>query len=169
MPWLADTVRKPGDLGTIHDSWIGVRQQSGLAQHERAHRLQIVDRGLMPERVKRLPRGAIAKLRFVAQREKRLRTTGGRSGASDRKHVVRGKVGGPPRAWPLGEGAVVADVPTKMRERNEHLARIGKMAPVPLVAQTTRGVDQLRERRLFELDRKRLVARIAHSTTCEAV
>jgi hypothetical protein len=42
------------------------------------------------------------------------------------------------------------------------------MAAMPLVAQTTRGVDQLRERRLFELDRKRIVARIPHSPTFEA-
>ena len=141
-----------------------MRQEAGLAQHERAHRLEIVDRGLMPERVERLPGGAVAQLRLVAEREQRLRAAGGRAGASDRKHVVRGKVGGLARAWPLGEGAIVADVATKMRERNEHLARIRKMAPMPLVAQTTRGVDQLRERRLFEPDRKRLVARIRSFT-----
>src|SRR5271154_328477 len=73
------------------------------------------------------------------------------------------------RAWPLSEGAIVADIPTKMRERNEHLARIRKVAPMPLVAQTTRGVDRLRERRVLKPDRKRLVARIAHSPTFEAV
>ena len=146
-----------------------MRQESRLAQHERAHRLEIVDRGFVPERVERLPGGAVAKLRLVAEREERLRAAGGRACASDRKHVVRGKVGGLARAWPLGEGAIVADVPAKMGERNEHLARIRKMAPMPLVAQTTRGVDQLRERRLLQPDRKRLVARIAHSTTLEAV
>jgi hypothetical protein len=42
------------------------------------------------------------------------------------------------------------------------------MAAMPLVAQTTRGADQLRERRLFELDRKRIVARVPHSPTFEA-
>ena len=33
---------------------------------------------------------------------------------------------------------------------------------MPLVAQTSRGVDQLRERGLFEPDKKRVIARIAH-------
>ena len=141
-----------------------MRQQSRLAQHERAHRLEIVDRGLVPERVQRLPGGAVAQLRLVAEREERLGAAGGRACAGDRKHLVRGKIGGLARAWPLGEGAIVADVPTKMGERNEHLARIRDMAAMPLVAQTTRGVDQLRERRLFEPDRKRLVARIRSFT-----
>jgi hypothetical protein len=36
------------------------------------------------------------------------------------------------------------------------------MAPVPLVAQTARGVDQFRERRLFHPERKGVIARIAH-------
>ena len=64
----------------------------------------------------------------------------------------------------------MADIPAKMGERNEHLARIGDMAAMPLVAQTSRGIDQLRERGLFEPNKKRVVARIAHRTpvTCSA-
>ena len=33
---------------------------------------------------------------------------------------------------------------------------------MPLVAQTSRGLDQLRERGLFESDKERVIARIAH-------
>ena len=135
-----------------------MREEPGLAQHERAHRLKIVDRGLVPQRVERLPRRAVAKLRLVAEREERLRAARGRTCASDRKHFVRGKIGGPTRAWPLGEGAVMADVPAEMGERNKHLARIGKIAAMPCVAQTPCGVDQLREWRLFQPNRKRFVA-----------
>ena len=124
IPWLAVTVPQAGDLGPAHDSGIGVWEQSGLAQHERAHRLKIIDRGFVRERVERLPRGAVAQLRLVAEREQRLRAARRSAGASDRKHFVCGKVGGLPRARALGEGAIVADVSTKMRERNEHLARI---------------------------------------------
>ncbi len=51
---------QPGDLGAAHDSGIGVRQEAGLAHDERAHRVKIIDRGFMPERVQRLARGAIA-------------------------------------------------------------------------------------------------------------
>ena len=141
-----------------------MRQEPGLAQHERAHRLKIVDRGLVPERVERLPRRAVAKLRLVAEREERLRAAGGRARASDREHFVRGKIRGLSRAWPLGESAIMADVPAEMGERNKHLARIRKIAAMPLVAQTPCGVDQLREWRLFQPNRKRFVARIAHST-----
>ena len=47
----------------------------------------------------------------------------------------------------------MADIPAKMGERNKHLARIGDVAAMTLIAQTSRGVDQLRERRLFEPDK----------------
>ena len=151
-----------GDLGPAHDSGIGVRQQSGLAQHQRAHRLEIIDRGLVSERVQRLPGGAVAQLRLVAEREKRLRAAGGGSGAGDGEHLVRGQIGRPSRARPLGEGAIMADIPAQMGERNEHLARIRDMAAMPLVAQASRRVDQLRERGLFEPDQKRVIAQIAH-------
>jgi hypothetical protein len=40
---------------------------------------------------------------------------------------------------------------------------------MPLVAQTLCSVDQLRERSLFDPDKKRVVSRIAHPTTFEAV
>ena len=33
---------------------------------------------------------------------------------------------------------------------------------MPLIAQTARGVDQLRERSLFEPNKKRVIARIGH-------
>ena len=146
-----------------------MRQEPGLAQYERAHRPEIFDRRFIAECVERLSGGAVAKLRLVAKREEGLRAAGGRSGARDREHFVRGKVRGPPRAWPLREGAIMADVPAEMGERDKHLARVRKIAAMPLVAQTASGVDQLRERRLFQPDRKRLVARIAHSTTFDSV
>ena len=58
-----------GDLGTVHDSGIGVRQESGVVQHKCAYRLKIVDGGFVSERVERLAGGAVAKLRLVAERE----------------------------------------------------------------------------------------------------
>ena len=68
----------------------------------------------------------------------------------------------PSRAWPLGEGAVMADIPAKMGERDENLARIGDMAAMPLIAQSSRDIDQLRERGLFEPVKECIIARIAH-------
>ena len=76
-------------LGTAHHSGIGVRQEAGLAQHKRAHRLKIIDGGLVSERVQRLARRAIAQLRLVAEREQSLRAAGGGSGAGDGEHLVR--------------------------------------------------------------------------------
>src|SRR3984885_8027576 len=157
-----------GELRAVHHAGICVRQQSGLAQHERAHRLEIVDCGSVPERVEGLPGGAVAHLRLIAEREERLRAAGGRPGARYRDHLLCRKIGAPSCAWPLGESAVMTDVPAEMGERNEPLARVRKMTAMSLIAQTARGVDQLRERRLFQPDRKRLVARIAHSTTFES-
>src|SRR5271169_133441 len=49
-----------------------------------------------------------------------------------------------------------------MGERNKHFARIRDMAVMPIVAQTSRCLDQLRERGLLEADKKRVIARIAH-------
>ena len=113
-----------GHLGPAHDSGIDVRQQSCLPQHERAHPLEIIDGGFVSERVQRLPGGAVPQLRLIAEREERLRAAGHRPGTGDREHLFRGEIGRPSRAWPLGEGAVMADIPAKMGERNENLAGI---------------------------------------------
>ena len=67
-----------------------MRQQSCLAQHQRAHRLEIVDGGFVSERVQRVPGSAVAKLRLIAEREKGLRAAGGRPGAGDGEHLIRG-------------------------------------------------------------------------------
>jgi hypothetical protein len=54
----------------------------------------------------------------------------------------------------------MADIPATMGERDENLARIGDMAAMPLIAQTSREIDQLRG--LFEPDKEGVIARIAH-------
>jgi hypothetical protein len=139
-----------------------MRQKPRFAQHERAHRLEILDGGFTSERIQRLSRGSVAKFRLVAECEKRLRATGRRSGASDGKHIAGGKIGGLPCAWSFGESAIVADVSTKMGEGYEYLAGIREVTAMPLIAQPSRCRDQLRERSLFKPDKKRVIARIAH-------
>ena len=67
-----------------------MRQQPGLAQHQRAHRLEVADGRFVSERVQCLPGGAVAQLRLVAKREQRLRAAGGGPGAGDGEHLVRG-------------------------------------------------------------------------------
>ena len=55
-----------------HHAGVDVRQQPRFPQHELAHRLQIVERGGMAERGKRLARGCVAQLGLVAESEQRL-------------------------------------------------------------------------------------------------
>ena len=76
----------------------------------------------MSERVQRVAGGAVAQLRLIPEREKRLRAAGGCPGAGDGEHLIRGEIGRPSRARPLGEGAIMAHIPAKMGERNKYLA-----------------------------------------------
>ena len=85
MPWLARDLAQRRDLLARHDAGIGVRQQAGLAQHQRAHRGEIGDRRLVAERVERLARRAVAQLGLVAEREQRLVAAGRLAGAGDRQ------------------------------------------------------------------------------------
>jgi hypothetical protein len=93
-------------------------------------------------------------------RSDRVRRDRDRRAGRCRTHLIRGEIRRPSRAWPLGEGAVMADIPATMGERDENLARIGDMAAMPLIAQTSREIDQLRG--LFEPDKEGVIARIAH-------
>ena len=77
-----------GDLLARHHAGIGVRQQSGLAQHQRAHRGEIGDRRFVAERLQCVARGLVSQLGLVAQREQRFGTTCGRTGARDGEHLV---------------------------------------------------------------------------------
>ena len=77
-----------GDLLARHHAGIGMRQQSGLAQHKRAHRSQIGNRGFVAERLQCVARGLVSQLRLVAQREQRFGATCGRAGARDGEHLV---------------------------------------------------------------------------------
>src|SRR6516165_3932148 len=90
-----------------------------------------------------------------------------RTCASDHKHIIRRKIGRPSRAWSLREGAIMADIPAKMCQRYKHLERIRDKSAMPLVAQTLCSIDQLRERSLFDPDKKRVIARFDHPTTFE--
>ncbi len=49
-----------GDLLARHNAGIGMRQQPGLAQHERAHRGQIGNRRFVTERLQRVARGLVS-------------------------------------------------------------------------------------------------------------
>ena len=136
-----------GDLLARHDAGIGVRQQAGLAQHQAAHRGQILDRGSVAERGQRIARRGVAQLRLVTQGEQRLGAARRLARAGDGEDLIGRQVGRLAGARPFGEGAVMADVAAQMGQRNEDLARIRDQPAVALIAQPRRVRHQLRKLR----------------------
>jgi hypothetical protein len=77
-----------GDVGFGHHAGIDVRQEPGFAQHQRAHRSEVIDRGPVAEPVERAPRRLVFELRLVTQREQRLMAAGLHARARDREHLA---------------------------------------------------------------------------------
>ena len=140
-----------GDLLARHHAGIGMRQQPGLAQHQRAHRGEIGDRRFVAERLQCVARRLVSQLRLVAQREQRLGATGGRAGAGDGEHLVGREVDRLARARHLRERAVVTDVAAEFGERNENLARIGNQPAMRGIAQGRGFCYQFGQRRVEPL------------------
>jgi hypothetical protein len=77
-----------GDLFARHHARIGMGQQSGLAQHKRAHCGQIRDRRFVTEGLQRVAGGLVSQLGLVAQREQRFSAACGRASACDGDDLV---------------------------------------------------------------------------------
>ena len=107
--------------GFVHHAGVEMRQQPGLAQHERCAVFQIGQCRVEAERGKRLAGGGVAQLGLVAQREQRLLAAGGLAGAGDLEHRIRREVVRLALIRRAGEGAVVAHVAAEPRQRDEHL------------------------------------------------
>ncbi len=129
MPALAETSRRAGDFLTRHDAGVHVRQQRGFLQHQRAHCPQVADRRVVPQFRQSLPRRAVAKFGLVAEGEQRLGAARRLTRAGDGQHLVGGQIYRMPGAGAFGEGAVVTDVTAQLRQRNEHLPRVGNRPP----------------------------------------
>ena len=102
-----------------------MRQQSGLAQNQFAHGFEIVQRGFVPEMMKRLAHLWKKQFRLVAQREQSLRASKFFAGASNfqnliRRHGVRAGVAGV-----AAEGAVSAIVAAEIGQWQKNFARVG--------------------------------------------
>ena len=100
-------------------------EEPGLGEDELAHAGEVLDRRLAAELGELLARGAVAELGLVPEREERLVATGLGSRARDLEHLVGAHVRALAAAGRLREGAVVADVPAELRERDEDLGRVG--------------------------------------------
>ncbi len=111
-----------------HNPGVRVGQEAGLLQDEATHTGEVLDRGLAPEVGQLLPRYPVAQLRLVPEREESLVAAGGRAVPRDREHLGRCQIGALSAPRGMGERAVVANVPAELRQRDEHLGRIGDNA-----------------------------------------
>ena len=121
-------------VGRRHRPGIEMRQQARFFEHHCGHGAQIIERRGVTEFVECGAGTRIAQLGLVTEREQRLGAAGRLTLAYDREHVLRPHVDGLIAARRPGKRAVVAGVAAQMRERNEHLARIGDDVAVALVA-----------------------------------
>ena len=117
-----------------HVAGVKVGQQPGFVQHRFGNMLQVVKRCLETERFQPLAGRLVAQFRLLAQREERLLAAQCGAVAGNVQHLVHAHVGRLQLARDLGKGAVVADVPAEMRQRDEYLARIGDDVPEAGVA-----------------------------------
>ena len=115
---------KLGNIRSIENAGIDVREQSGLFEDRARSFCKIGERRGMTELAKLLARDAISQLGFVAECEQRLLAACGGAGARDREHLLQRQIRALPFARSMRERAVVTHVPAKLRERNEHFARI---------------------------------------------
>ena len=134
-----------GDILAAHQAGIDMRQQSGTPEHFARGFGEIGQRGGMAERLKLLARDAVAQFGLVAERKQRLLAAGRLARLGDRDHLVDRQERLLAGARRMGEGAVVADVAAKLRQRNEHLARIGDLIAMSEIAPRGGGLHQGRE------------------------
>jgi hypothetical protein len=114
-----------GQLLARHDAGVHVWEESGFGEHELAHAGEVLNGRLTAELGELLARGAVAALRLVPEREERLVAAGLGTRARDLEHLVAAHVRTFAVAGRLREGAVVADVPAELRQRDEDLGRVG--------------------------------------------
>src|SRR5690606_37021488 len=96
----------------------------------------------MPPPLQLLARNAVAALRLIAQGEEGLLATGGGACPRNLEHLLAGHECGFAFARRARKGAIVADVPAQVSQRNEDLARVADDPAVPLVAEGGCGRDQ---------------------------
>ena len=134
------------DVFGTHDARVQVRQQPGFVEHRFGRTREVLERRLATERGELVTGGAVPQLRLVAQREQCLAATGRGPGAGNGEDLVDGHVRALAAARGLRERAVVADVATQLRQRDEDLRRVRDDAPLPLVPEHTSLSAQILQR-----------------------
>ena len=139
------------ELVVVEHAGVRVRQQPGLAQHRSSDVGEVGGGRREPECGELVPRGAIAQLRLVAEREEGLAAPGLGSLARDRERLVDGQVGALSPSRRSRERAVVAHVAAQHRERDEDLRRVRDVDAVLVLAHLSGGGEQLVEALLERL------------------
>ena len=113
------------ELAAAEDAGVGVGQEAGLLEHHRG--TWRPDRtGWTRGRSAAAPPVALeARLGAVAEGEQGLLAAQLAAGLGDREHLVGAHGVGPRVVVGVGEGAVGADVPAEVGQRDEDLARVG--------------------------------------------
>ena len=117
-----------------------------LREHRLSGPTEILECRLAPERVELFSGGSVTQLGLVAEGEQRLAAAGRCAGASDVEDLVDAQVCPLASARRAGEGAVVTDVATELRQRDEDLWLIRDEPAVALVSQRSRFRTELVER-----------------------
>ena len=131
-----------GQLAGVEGTGVGVGEQAGLLEDERAHRRQVADRGVVAVLAQPVAGHVVAQLGALPEREQRLVAAGPGTGLGDLEHLRRTEVRRGDASRRLGERAVAAAVPAEHRERDEHLGGVGDPATAPLLAGSGEEVGQ---------------------------
>ena len=136
-----------------HYTGIQMRQQAGFRQHETGHFGKVGNGRFMAQRGQFVSRGTVTKLRFVAQRKKRLGTSGCRPPPRDGKHVVGCQVNGLSAPRRMRKGAVMADIPAQFCQRDKYLRAVGHKIAVAVITQARGSRHQIVELRVENIGR----------------
>ncbi len=134
-PGLQHQSHRDGDLAqrrqvlSRHHAGVEVRQEPGLLHDEPRAAREVLQRRLAAELGKLVARSPVAQLRLVAEREERLAAAGLRACPRDLEHLLLRHVRALAAPRRPGEGAVVADVPAELCQRDEDLRRVGDERP----------------------------------------
>src|ERR1700736_5300445 len=101
-----------------------MRQQSRLLENELAHGRDVIERPPKTPLAQKIPRFRENPFRLIAQTEQGLPASGARALLGQRKYFVGRHEMRPRLSWIPSKRAVAAVIPTKRRQRNEHLFRI---------------------------------------------
>ena len=126
---------QPRHIIARHHAGVHMRQQCCFTQHQRTHRVQVVDGGGVTQHCKFFACRPIAQLGFVAKREQRLGAARRLSRFRDIQHFIRGEVNTHTRLRRVRKRAVAAHVAAQLRQRNKYFARIRDERAVARIAQ----------------------------------